>query len=108
LENSFLRLFGKLDRPGGAQFFANSALPFLKVQAMGSIDGIFQGNGLGIFQVDGLAISQSCVKLIPHLAGTFLRAETAGDASIHIHIPGRLPNLNFKFPGLPYDPLYFG
>jgi hypothetical protein len=74
---------------------------------MGGIDGIFQGNGLRIFQVDGFAIAQSGVEFIPHLAGAFLSTETAGDAPIHIHVPGPLPDLNFKFPELPGDSLHF-
>ena len=85
-----LGLVVEFDGPCRAEFLAGPALALLQVDTLIRIDHVFQGNGLGVFHIGRLALGQSRIIFTDHLFWTLLRAHAAGNALVHVHVPGIL------------------
>lgn len=66
-----LCLLREIDRVCRADFFAGQTLSFFKIEAMLRINGILQGNSLGVSHIGCLAPAQTLVKFILHLTRAF-------------------------------------
>jgi len=88
------------------ELFTDSASPLYEKEAVGRINGILQGNRLGILYMDRLALAETCIIFVIDLGRTFLRAEATGDTLRHIHITGILDYFDFKISFLPGDTLH--
>ena len=73
-------LSSKLMAAVGQNFSQALHLPFGEVDAGLAIDGVLQGDGLGVLDVSGLALAQALVELVVDFLGALLRAQPAGDA----------------------------
>jgi hypothetical protein len=87
-DDSSLFLLLKVNRMAGAEFFTGSALSFLKVDAVVSVDHILERNCLSIFHVRGFAVVQSFIEFIGNFFRAFFRTGPAGDTTIHVHGTG--------------------
>jgi len=100
---------GEINGPGGTEFLAGLAFaPLLEEEAVGGINGEFQGHRLRIEDVRGFARYQPLVEFVRRLFGALLGAQAAGDALGHIDITGRLVHGDGKIAWLPLDPLHLG
>jgi hypothetical protein len=77
-----------INGPGGTDLGAGAAFVLQEFQADGRVNGIFQGDGLGIRHIDGLSLVQTLIIFIIGFARAFFGAFPAGNAFIHVHIPG--------------------
>lgn len=75
-----------------ANFFAEPALVFIQIDALGVVNGVFQRHGLGVWHIDGLSFSQVLIIGVIYLSRAFFSAEPAGNTFIRVHIPGVLGN----------------
>jgi hypothetical protein len=81
----------EIDGPAGAELLARPALSLLEEDAVAGINGVLQGYCLGVLYIDGLSFVEVLVIGILHLSGTLLSAQAAGNALVHIHVSGGLP-----------------
>ena len=102
-----LFLLVKIHRVGRAEFFAGAALAVLEIDAVVMIDGIFQGNGLGIFHIGGLAFDKTGVVGVNDLFGALFSTIPAGNAFGFINISGALNKLHLKGACFAPDLFYF-
>ena len=70
------------------------------------INGIFEGDRLGILHVDGLSLIEPLIVFIVNLPGTFLGTQPTGNALVEINIPGQLDKGNLEVPLLSLDALH--
>ena len=68
---------------------------------MAGVDGVLQGDRLGVAEIDGLPPPQPEVEGIVHPLGALLGAGAAGDAPLRVHIAGVLHHLGPEVAGLP-------
>jgi len=88
---------------GRAQLFAGPAFAFVQPDAIVPIDGIFQGNGLGIRHIGGFALDKAHVVGIADLFGTLFGTFAAGNALALIDIAGMIQDLDLEITGLAAD-----
>ena len=91
----------------GAEFFTGLTFAIFKVDTIFFINGVLQGNRLGVFHIGRLAFAKPGVIFVEHLFGALFSAHTASDALFHVNIPGMLQKFNFKVAFLPGDIRHF-
>jgi hypothetical protein len=106
LDGQFSLFILEIDGLRRTELFTDSASPLDEKEAVSRINGILQGNRLGILYMDRLALAKACIIFVIDLGRTFLRAEATGDTLRHIHITGILDYFDFKLPLLPGDTLH--
>jgi len=89
-----------IDGPGGTDLGAGAAFILQEFQADGRVNGIFQGDSLGVRHIDGLSLIQALIIFIIGFARTFLGAFPAGNAFVHVHVPRRFFNGDGKITRL--------
>jgi hypothetical protein len=87
---------GKVHRSGGAELLAGSTGALHKMEANVSINGILQGNCLGVKNIRGFSETKSQVKGIGHLDFTFLGTQAAGNTFIRVNVTGPPLQLHVK------------
>jgi hypothetical protein len=100
-------LIVKLDCLGGTEFLAGAALVLQEIDAVFGINGIFEGDGLGIFYIGGLSFGKSLVELVPDLFWAFFGTEPASDTALQVNVTGMLGNLYLEISRFPRDTLHF-
>ncbi len=108
IEIDGLFLLIEIHRIGGTKFNAGATFLFLDVNARIALNGVFQGNSLGIFNVRCFALDQPRIVDINGLLGAFIGAGAAGNAFILVDIAGLLENLHLEIPGVPGNIFNFG
>ena len=108
LNGQFFRLVFKIDGAGRAIFFAGLALSVLKIDTIVCINGVLEGDRLGVLHIDRLAFAETRIVFIIHLFGAFFSAQTTSDTFVNLNISGALQDLDVKVPCLPGDALYLG
>jgi hypothetical protein len=93
-----LSLF-EIDRVGGTEFLAGSAFPLLEINAFLRVNGVLEGNRLGVLDVNRLAFDQPLVEGVIHLFGTFFSTGPAADALVHPDIAGVFEDLHLEISG---------
>jgi hypothetical protein len=106
IDGSNLFLLAEIDCPGRAELLAGSTFPFFKVDTMGAVNGVFQGNGLWILHIGRFAGVQSLIKGIFHLSRTFLGANPTRNTLIHINVAWELPQRYRKTSRFPLQIFY--
>jgi hypothetical protein len=95
------------DGIGGAEFFTGLALSIFEVNAIFRVEGVLEGDGLGIFDEGRLSLIKSCFVFIDYLFRALFSAYSTGDTFIHINVPGVLGKLDLKISLFPGNALYF-
>ena len=95
---------GKVHRPGGAELLAGSTGTLHEMEAFLFINGVLQGNGLGVQNIGGFPGSESLVEGIGYFDFTFFCTNAAGDAFFRVNVAGPLPYLYLKMARLPGYP----
>ena len=65
--------------PGGAGFDTKTAFAVFQVDTVGSVNGIFEGNGLSVFDIGGFAFVQALIVFIVDFFRAGFCAESAGN-----------------------------
>jgi hypothetical protein len=107
-DGQFSFLILKIDSLCRAEFLADLASPFGKKDAMGRVNGILQGNGLGIPHMDRFSLGKSRIIFIVDFGWTLFSTETTGNAFRHVHIARVLNHFDFKIPLFPGDAFHLG
>jgi hypothetical protein len=81
-----LPLLRKIYRLSRAEFLAGSTFSLFKIDAVFRVNGILQGNSLGVSHISCLALAQTLVEFITHSARTFFGTKAAGNTPVHVHI----------------------
>jgi len=108
LDGQFSLFILEIDGLGRTELFTDSASPFGKKEAVGRINDILQGNGLGILHMDRLSLTQTRIIFIVYFCWTFLSTEAAGDTLRRVHVTGLLYHLDLKISFFPRDALHLG
>ena len=102
IDGKLFFLIIKIDGIAGAELFACPAFSFFQVNTIIRINHIFERYGLAVFYIGSLAFAKVHVEFIIYFFGAFFSTDPAGDAFIHVNIPGFLFQINGKitcFPG---------
>ena len=94
---------GKVYRPAGAELFTESASTLHKMKAGIFINGVLQGNGLGVKHIGGFPETEPQVEGIGHLDFTFFGTQATGNTLFGFNVAGPLLQLNLKAPWLPAE-----
>jgi hypothetical protein len=92
-----------INGPGWTDLGAGAAFVLQEFQADGRVNGIFQGDGLGIRHIDGLSLVQTLIIFIIGFARAFLGAFPTGNAFVHVHVPRCFFNGDGKITRLTLD-----
>jgi len=84
----------EIDGAGRTEFLTRLASAILEIDAVIRIDGIFQGNRLGISQGNRFGRNQPFIVKVSNFLGAFLPAKPAGDALFRIDIPRVLQDVD--------------
>jgi hypothetical protein len=107
LNGQFLFFVLKIDGLCRTEFFTDLTSPFGKKDTMNRINGILQGNCLGILYMDGLSLGKPCIIFTIDLGGAFLSTEAAGNTLRRVNIAWILNHLHFKISLLSGNAFYF-
>ena len=60
------------------------------------VQGVLQGNRLGIGHIDGLSLGEAFIVFAVHLSGALLSAGAAGNAFLDVHVPRVTVKIDFE------------
>jgi hypothetical protein len=102
-EGDLLLLVVEIHGTGGAKLLTGPAFAFLKIDAVLTVDDVFERHGLGVGNVNGLPLHEAFVVFTDHFLRAFLGTGAAGDALLKVHETGMPEDIDFEAPFLSPD-----